>query len=162
MPADKSANDDCASTGELALGAAEPNRYSSRDAQLCAALLGTIEGEIVPRLLMVASATRSATGPRDHRRNDPQPADVAEFARLLVTHGPGVASAYIDALHQRGTPFDRICLELLAPTARHIVALWEQQGCDDAQLRGSLNALHVMLMDVRGAARRERHGARHD
>ena len=127
-----------------------------------AVLLRTIEGEIIPRLLMVARLPQLANVPGDEDGGAADSADVAELARVLLAHGPEVGLDFVDAVRQRGAPLDRICVEGLAPTARRLVALWEQEDCDDAQVRLGLNALHLMLLELRGSGSSDRYARRRD
>ena len=85
-----------------------------------------------------------------------EPGDVDELARLLLAHGPGMACDYVEALRQRGAPYDRLCLDLLAPTARRLVALWENRDFSYTELTTSLDALHAVVLEVSGAARSDR------
>jgi hypothetical protein len=135
---------------------------SSRSASLgnerhrLSALVRTIEGEIVPRLLM---GSRSMGGTRlrpDSTRNLPEPGDVDELARILVTHGASMACAFVAAVHDRGAPYDRICLDLLAPAAQRLVDGWERQDLSYPELGSGLEALHAVVLEVSHAARSDR------
>jgi hypothetical protein len=121
-----------------------------------AALVSTIEGEIVPRLLMLCRAATPARAESGPARQALEPADVDELARLLLAHGPAMACAWVETIRQRGAPYDRICLDLLAPTARRLVEGWENQDFSYAALTGSLDALHAVVLEVSGAARSAR------
>ncbi len=120
------------------------------------ALVRTIEGEIVPRLLM---GSRTAGGGRlrpEPAHRLPEPADVDELARILVTHGASMACAFVAAVHERGAPYDRICLDLLAPTAQRLVDGWERQDLSYPELGNGLEALHAVVLEVSNAARSDR------
>lgn len=111
-----------------------------------AGLVRTLEGEIVPRLLSLAvsaQAERSlkAAGPRT------APGDVAELARLLLEHDRGAAIAFIQMLREGGTPLERIYIEILAPTARLLGQLWEQEVCDFKELSTGLKRLLSVLRE---------------
>jgi MerR family transcriptional regulator, light-induced transcriptional regulator len=123
-------------------------------------LVRTIEGEIVPRLLMgsrTLGAVHARTGSaRPARAPAPEPADVDELARILVTHGASMACEFVAAVHHRGTPYDRICLDLLAPAAQRLVDGWERQDLSYPQLGNGLEALHAVVLEVSNAARSDR------
>jgi hypothetical protein len=103
-----------------------------------ARLVRVIEGEIVPRLMMSrAAAATSAPS-----------ADVAELARLLLVHEGEIASEFVHMLRQHGALPERICLELLAPTARRLGELWARDACDFAELTTGLNRLQAVLLEV--------------
>jgi len=120
------------------------------------ALARTIEGEIVPRLLMGTRSTGTPHARADGSRQAPEPADVDELARILVTHGAGMACAFVAAVHHRGAPYDRICLDLLAPAARRLVDGWERQRYSYPELGTGLEALHAVVLEVSSAARGDR------
>jgi hypothetical protein len=98
----------------------------------------TIEGEIVPRLLMSRAAVGSSS----------PSAEVAELARLLLVHEGEIASQFVHMLRQHGAPLERICLDLLAPAARRLGELWARDACDFAELTTGLTRLHAVLREV--------------
>ncbi len=125
-----------------------------------AALISTIEGEMVPRLLMLC---RSA-GPEQSTTGSPgkttEPWDVEELARLLVAHGPEIAWAFVEAAHRRGVTYDRICVGLLAPAARRLAEQWEHRDFGKSELTLGLHGLRTVLLEIGNAAKNERHGSR--
>jgi len=123
------------------------------------ALLRAIECELVPRLMML-----ERTSDRDSQALHMAPLrrDVTQLTALLLADGAAASTQFIEALHQRGVPLERIFLDLLAPTARRIVDLWEHRHCDDDELRVSLNALHGILLELKGIGQAERFVQRAD
>jgi hypothetical protein len=112
-----------------------------------ARVLRTIEGEIVPRLLMSSlAAGRSAN--RLEAAVFLRHEDVVEFARLLLSDDPWRVGAFIQAFRRDQVPLDRICLGLLAPAARELRELWEQQQCDFAQFAKGIERLLNVLQFV--------------
>jgi len=118
------------------------------DEERMRALARTIEAEIVPRLLMSLAASRQAAARAGTAPTTPGSDDVDELARLLLAHDGEIASAFVQILRQRGTPVERICLDLLAPVARRLGKLWEQDVCDFAELTVGLERLHLVLREV--------------
>jgi len=120
-----------------------------------ARLLRTIEGEIVPRLVLArrAVATHAPVGAGAAGR--PDDADVMELVRLLLAHDVGVASAYVETVRQRGASFESVCLCLLAPAARELGLLWEADECDFMQVTVGLCRLHHLLRELTTAFRLE-------
>jgi hypothetical protein len=116
------------------------SRLTSEDARY-ARLVRTIEGEIVPRLLMSRPAPGSSSP-------STEVAEVAELARLLLVHEGEIASQFVHMLRQHGAPVERICLELLAPAARQLGELWARDACDFAALTTGLTRLHAVLREV--------------
>ena len=130
-----------------------PNSSDSRvdfgvDDERIRSLARTIEAEIVPRLLM--SFARSSRPPEASSGAGclPESGDLDELARLLLAHEAEVASAFVQIVRQRGTPAERICLDLLAPAAKRLGALWESGFCDFKELTRGLERLQAILHDV--------------
>ncbi len=111
-------------------------------------LIRTIEGEIVPRLVISRRVSRPPEPPQAATARAPDKMDVAELVRLLLHHEVGVASAYIETVRQRGASLEMICLDLLAPAARELGALWEQDECDFMQVTVGLCRLHQLLREL--------------
>jgi methanogenic corrinoid protein MtbC1 len=118
------------------------------DPERLARLTRTIEGEIVPRLIMSRKLTAAEAVPRILYNDLLDELDVKEFVRLLLAHEPGVASAYVDTVRQRGATLDGICLDLLAPAARELGLLWEEDECDFMQVTVGLCRLHQVLREL--------------
>jgi len=113
-----------------------------------ARLIRTIEGEIVPRLMISRRDRRPPESPKGRQTRAPDKMDVAELVRLLLHHEVSVASAYIDTVRQRGATLELICLDLLAPAARELGTLWEQDECDFMQVTVGLCRLHQLLREL--------------
>jgi len=108
----------------------------------------TIEGEIVPRLIMSRRLKAASAAPEVIYNELLDELDVKEFVRLLLAHDPGVASAYVDTVRNRGSTLEAICLELLAPAARELGLLWEEDECDFMQVTVGLCRLHQVLREL--------------
>jgi hypothetical protein len=117
-----------------------------------AALAGTIEAEIVPRLLMSLSASCQALATLRMQAQPPlTAADVSELARLLLGDDPEPAARFAQSIRERGAPLEGICLELFEPAARRLSELWEQDQCDFTQLTIGLSRLYMVLQQLSGA-----------
>lgn len=82
-------------------------------------LARVIEGEIVPRLLMHAAASRNREVMQLYRWR-PTPDDVSEFADLLIAHDAKLALAYVQSWREQGAALQTIYMELLARTPSHL------------------------------------------
>ena len=71
-----------------------------------------------------------------------------ELVRLLLAHDVGVASAYVETVRQRGASLEGIFLRLLAPAARELGLLWEEDECDFMQVTVGLCRLHHLLREL--------------
>lgn len=125
--------------------AARPHVESERK---LAQLVRTIEGEIIPRLMlawrapperMVASPTESTmTGSKS----------VVEFTGLILADDFPTSMAYVQTLRAKGVTLEMICLDLLAPTARRLGDLWNDDLCDFTQVTLGLCRLHRVLREL--------------
>jgi methanogenic corrinoid protein MtbC1 len=102
-----------------------------------------VEGERVPRLVLMRRPAPAAGGPpagspfsAEHRE---------ELVRLLVRHDAEVASAYVERLRRNGTTTQEICLHLLPGAARRLGQLWEEDRCGFAQVTMAVCRLHQLL-----------------
>ncbi len=110
-----------------------------------AALEQTIETEIIPRLLLahrLASAPKSAGGPTIAEE------DVAEFTHLILEHEIAVAAAYVEVLCGRGLPAENVIMELLAPAARRLGYLWEQDHRDFVDVTIGLSRIQHLVRSL--------------
>jgi methanogenic corrinoid protein MtbC1 len=126
-----------------------------RAAPRVATLVSTIEAEIVPRMMLARRGTAEAAGAAGVPVDVPEPRDLDELTRLLLDHEVGVAKSYVDAVRARGVPLDSLCLALLAPAARRLGAMWEDDTADFATVTVGLCHLHEVLRQLGRAARVE-------
>ena len=105
----------------------------------------TIEGEIVPRLMM---AFESGSELLDQRAppGEPAIADIEEFVRLLLTHDANVAARYVSELRAKGAPLPAIYLDLLAPAARRLGDMWEDDRCSFTDVTLGVCRMHQVLI----------------
>ena len=132
---------------EANAGECEESRARMAAARM-ARLVRTIEGEIVPRLVLARRVVRSPAATVDGASKAPDEVDVRELVRLLLAHDVGVASAYVETVRQRGASLESVCLDLLAPAARELGLLWEEDQCDFMQVTVGLCRLHHLLREL--------------
>jgi methanogenic corrinoid protein MtbC1 len=102
-----------------------------------------VESEMVPRLLLVrhppvlADAAPAAS--------PFLPEDIEELTRLLLAHDSAVASAYVEVLRQNGATTHHICLNLLAPAARRLGEMWDEDSASFAEVTMGVCRLHQVL-----------------
>jgi MerR family transcriptional regulator, light-induced transcriptional regulator len=111
-----------------------------------AELAQIIERDIVPRL-MLAHRTGPAGGAavEDLSSVIPGVEDVADFASLVLERDTTYITSYLDSLHARGMPVETVLLQLLAPAARRLGMLWEDDLCDFTQVTIGLGRLHQLM-----------------
>lgn len=108
-------------------------------------LVSTIEDEVIPRLLLSQRAhineTHSDVTPVSHAGES----CIDEFVQLLLSDELEVAYAYIDSVRVRGVPLSAIYLELLAPSARSLGEMWEEDRVSFADVTVALCRLHDVM-----------------
>lgn len=103
-----------------------------------ARLANVIAGEVVPRLMLIHQ--------RAHREPDaPGAADIAEFAQLSMAADNEDLSAYFQRLRDDGHSLDTLFVHFLAPTARYLGELWQQDLCDFCDVTIGVGRLQELL-----------------
>jgi hypothetical protein len=136
--ASKHAATQCNAPGLAGVDARSKGEEQDRRARL----VRTIEGEIVPRLLVSLSGSLNA----GHGMIEQH--EVALLARLLLMREESGAAAAARIIHPPGTALDRVSLELIAPVARRLSELWELGECDFGQLFMGLNRLESLVRGI--------------
>jgi len=111
-------------------------------------LARTIELEIIPRLML---AHRTAPEPLSRPAGPGDaitPDDIKKFAKLVLSHEEDIAFASIEGLRARGISIDRIFVDLLAPTARHLGELWDEDLCNFTDVTVGLGRLQRVLREL--------------
>jgi methanogenic corrinoid protein MtbC1 len=118
-----------------------------------AGLARLIEAEIVPRLMLAHRAPEpKGAAAEDLGRVMPARHDVSEFTRLLVEQDATTLSAYLDSLRARGMARETLLLQLLAPAARRLGELWEEDLADFTQVTVGLGRLQQLLWHLAAPA----------
>jgi hypothetical protein len=119
-----------------------PAAWPDRQSPLPEALARVVEAEILPRLML---AHRPVAGRRAQQAGRaPSLHEIAAFSALLLAPGPVDLDAEVEALRDGGLPLARLLLDLLAPAARHLGALWEEDACDFLAVTEALGRLQTM------------------
>jgi hypothetical protein len=109
-----------------------------------AALVSTLEGEIIPRLLLLCRSQMTGSNPGTGA--DAMTAgDVEEWARLLLAHGPEMADEFAEVLRHRGVTHERIFADLIHQAAIQLARRWESRDLDYPQLLQGLGALRTVV-----------------
>lgn len=127
-------------------GAAEPPRplyHVSRPTpveEAPDAIARIVEAEILPRLMLAhrRPARRAAA------ERGPSPEAISAFSAMLLAPGPVDIDAEAAALRDGGLPLPRLLLDLLAPAARHLGELWEDDTCDFLAVTEALGRLQAI------------------
>lgn len=108
-------------------------------------LTRTIEGEIIPRLMLVHRV--DPAGAPEEERPALSASEVAEFARLVMSPNVGDAVSYIEGLRGQGLSLETLFLDLLAPTARLLEDMWQADLCDSTDVTVGLCHLQQLLRE---------------
>ena len=109
----------------------------------------TIETEIIPRL-MLAHGSAVAAGP-DGSVDDPEAIsgeDVETFTALVLRDEVDALAGFVADLHEREVALERVYLGLIAPAARRLGVMWEEDKCDFAQVTLGLWRLQNLVFDL--------------
>ncbi len=113
-----------------------------------AVLSRAIEHEIIPRLMLAHRGPNACLVLPETPVRGVTQADVQDFAKLVLSPDENVAQACIDAMRSRGISVETIYLDLLAPVARYLGELWEQDLCDFTEVTLGLGRLHLVLREL--------------
>ncbi|MGE7415362.1 cobalamin B12-binding domain-containing protein [Methylobacterium tarhaniae] len=108
-------------------------------------LAQVVEGEIIPRLML---AHRSETRPRRQPVRLAGIDDVGRLTVLMLAQQDRDALAEIRGLVDDGMTVEEVLTGLLAPTARHIGRLWEEDVCDFVQVTTAMARLRRLVHDL--------------
>jgi len=139
----------CGANLNWSLGLRALPELAGRSPNVSGSLLAkVIEGEIIPRLLLshqrFADATKSETGLADLAEIGAS----EEFARLVLTSETEEIVERVEALQACGIKLERIMLDLLAPVARKLGELWEDDLCTFVDVTLGLARLHQVLHEI--------------
>lgn len=106
---------------------------------------GLIQEEIIPRLLLVHSNERRRTRFFEGRRV--KAGELERFAQLPLECEADELLAEIEKLRARGVSTESILIDLLAPSARKLGKMWEEDTCDFVDVTVGLWRLHEVMRE---------------
>jgi methanogenic corrinoid protein MtbC1 len=110
-------------------------------------LTKVIEGEIIPRLLLAHREMRRAE-PLEQGLDDLVTSEA--LARLVLFHEADEIVDYLQILLDRGITLECLFLDVLAPVARKLGELWEEDQCTFTDVTLALSRLHSVLHTMGG------------
>ena len=111
-------------------------------------LAATIEDEVIPRLWLSQRAHIHEIHTDVTPVSQADEGCIDEFVRLLLTDELEVAYAYIDSVRVRGVTLSAVFLELLAPAARALGEMWEDDRVGFADVTVALCRLHAVMRNL--------------
>lgn len=111
-------------------------------------LVDAIERDIIPRLVRAhAQTTEAANKPVVA----PGAAEVAAFTAAVMARDDGAIQAQMAALRERGVSVESLYVDLLAPAARHLGELWDDDRCHFADVTVGLGRLQQIMRGLSAA-----------
>lgn len=121
-----------------------------------AGLVRTLDVEIIPRLVLARRGAPECS-PLDEQpeRLHVLQEDVVGFARVVLNRDGGDVSGYVAVLLARGVSLESVFLELLAPTARCLGEMWNEDLCDFTEVTVGLWRLQQVVRELSPSFRTE-------
>lgn len=113
-----------------------------------ALLARAIEDEIIPRLMLAHPTAEDCLPSSPATSAKVSVEEVHAFAQLVLEPDENVAHACIDAMRTSGISVETIYTDLLAPVARYLGELWEDDLCDFTQVTVGLGRLQQVLREL--------------
>ncbi len=113
-----------------------------------ALLSRAIEDEIIPRLMLAHPGAVDCLPLTPPASAQVSLEDVRSFAQLVLAPDENVAHACIETMRTSGISVETIYTDLLAPVARYLGELWEDDLCDFTQVTVGLGRLQQVLREL--------------
>jgi len=124
----------------------ERRKLNAEDSLGASALFDTIEGEIIPRL-MLAHRRAPANGDKETPVNLVTQQDHEAFLHCVLNESASSAGRFANELLQRGVSREDLFLDLLATSARRLGEMWERDDCDFTDVTIGLCRLHEVVRE---------------
>lgn len=108
-------------------------------------LARAIESDVIPKLVQLHRAPAVEGVPAAH---GPRADQVDAFVGLVLAGSEAGVTQAIDAWRGQGLSVERLYLELLAPAARRLGTLWEEDSADFAAVTVGLGRLQRLLREL--------------
>ena len=122
-----------------------------------AVLSRAIENEIIPRLMLAHPTAEDCLNMMPSPNPQVGAEDVTAFAKLVLAPDENVAHACIETMRSSGISVETIYTDLLAPVARYLGKLWEEDLCDFTEVTLGLGRLHQVLRELSPAFSQSHH-----
>ena len=115
-------------------------------------LTHTLEAEIIPRLILAHRKDGGRRAIQPLSMASVTPSDFKSFFEVILCDRVDDALSLVVALTARGVPVESIMLDLLAPTAAKLGAMWEEDNVDFLAVTISLGRLQQVLRHISGTS----------
>lgn len=99
-----------------------------------ASLFDVIESQIIPRLLQAHPAADASNEQEFNAAYRPTEQAIDQFARLCIANDEKSALAFVREVLDAGVGNDNVFIHLMAPAARHLGFLWDQDSVEFTQV----------------------------
>jgi MerR family transcriptional regulator, light-induced transcriptional regulator len=110
-------------------------------------LTSLIEGEIVPRLLLVHRQPEVGGGAANGPRRIVQ-ADIDVLAKMALSNDMDILVRHIEAYLADGAALEAVFADLLGAAARRLGVWWEEDRCSFVDVTIGLGALHRLVHEI--------------
>jgi methanogenic corrinoid protein MtbC1 len=131
-----------------------PSETPSDQSTILALLAKMVEGDIIPRL-MLAHRTHAEPGTQAPMRPTLDQSGVEELARKILIQEVDELEAVMLAYLQSGTRLDEIYVDLMAPAARLLGSMWENDTASFSEVTIGLGRMHTLLARLSDACRQD-------
>lgn len=121
--------------------AGQNNEASNGHDECKRSLTEVIETQIIPRLVQAQRVDQLETS-TPSAGSAISPKQLTTFVALSISSSAHEITRFIDELLHHGVSTDRIFLELIAPAARQLGQMWEQDLCDFTEVTCGLVRMH--------------------
>jgi methanogenic corrinoid protein MtbC1 len=123
--------------------------HAERDDQSVALLARAIQHEIIPRLMLAHRTPAECITPPPFAQSKVTTEDIEYFAQMILSQNEALALSCIESVRMRGVSVESLYLDLLAPAARYLGKLWEDDLCDFTEVTIGLGRLQQMLHELK-------------
>ena len=113
-------------------------------------LAHTIEAEIIPRLMLAHRDDLARSRPLQNAHQDISSEDIARFSAIVCAADVVRARGFVRTLQARRVSTETIMLALLAPAAKLLGEMWEEDDVDFAEVTIALCCLQQVLREISG------------
>jgi methanogenic corrinoid protein MtbC1 len=133
------------SNGEAAITWTPSEVLSGASKQRLARLARAIETDVIPRLVQ---AHRPAAANLSRSAAPMTTAEIETFVVAVLQESDDSVSCCLAQHRARGVTVESIYLDLLAPTARRLGEMWEEDTCDFSTVTVALGRMQCLLRDL--------------
>jgi methanogenic corrinoid protein MtbC1 len=149
------------SADEASGGHPGSSRHAERagDKDACqTSLMQILESQIIPSLLRATEYVDPFYSTDGVRTELPTQDEIIKFASLSISADQEATDFFVQSLMAQGLGSDAIFLHLLAPAARHLGYLWEEDLCDFTQVTIGLIKMQKITLRLGSEFQEKRKG----